>query len=112
MAYIQYKIKNNNTGKYFQNFIWTRGLRKDGKPRKLGPMLVEAIFTDFESAGFRDIESVNFAIQQGIDRNRSDVFDNCEIIAYTMQPTKTTVRIATVQRRLEANTIMAKLKKA
>ena len=110
MADILYKIKNNETGEYFVNYTWTRGLRKDGKPRRTGPMYIKAVFNDFENSYFRDIESLNALIQTGIENGSSAVFDNCEIIAYTMQPTKTTVRLKTVQRRLEAKTIMAKLK--
>lgn len=110
MSDIQYKIKNNITGKYFKSFNWTHGLRKDGKPRKTGFLKLEVLFSTFEEAYFRDIEQLNIEVWRAVYNNQTDLFDNCEVVAYTMQPTKTNVRLATMRNRTEAKVIMAKLK--
>ena len=106
----KYKIKNNKTGLYFNRFILTRGLTKTGKPRKSGPAWFVAAFDKFENVSFLDIGYLNYSIKFAIENNVHDFFDNCEIEAYKMQPTKTTLKLEKARRRIEANVIMEKLK--
>jgi len=110
MSQIKYKIKNKETGLYFRKWAWVRPLTKSGKISKRSIGTLTAQFGDFDNTDYFDIHRLNMLIKESIENNIPDIFDNCEVLAYTLQPVRTTVRLETVRRRLEANAIMAKLK--
>lgn len=104
-----YRLRNLKTGLFYKNLMSTRGIKKNGMPKQSGPLIHHMNDSSEGTYMFKGhlISDLNWIIAAGMGETLNDY----EILAYSRQPTKTTYKLATVKKRIEAEFIMKKLSK-
>ena len=111
---VKYRIRQTSTGLYYQGYEYNYGFRKDGKPRTSGLMERHLKFAkDSKNDNRRiylTIKDLNYVIDWANRNKCHKELDGCEVVAYKMTETITTVKLNNIRERAEGKLIMEKLK--